>query len=223
MEQNSYELLISGDGSHTIKHALFDAWYHSIHGAIAESEVVFINANLLHPSRIQTRKPIRIFEMGFGTGLNALMTYIACLQNYISVEYHTVEAYPISIDTALTLNYDSILGHKAFFECIHQADWDMDVVINDHFTIHKYKGLVEEISMPESMDAVYYDAFAPSCQESLWKVPILSKMYSCLSQGGILTSYCSQGEFRRQLQACGFNVERIPGPPHKREMIRATK
>ena len=214
---------LSGDGSHTMISRLFDnTTYHSRHGAISESNVVFIDAGLNY-HLLQEKKQIRVFEMGFGTGLNALLSYIWSKIHQIDISYQTVEAYPINSSVAEQLNYSSILGEKSIFDLLHNLSWDEKHLIRDTFTFQKYHCLIEEVKITDHVDVIYYDAFAPSNQPHLWEVPILSKMYDLLDDGGILVSYCAQGAFKRNLRFCGFQVESIPGPTGKREMTRAIK
>lgn len=214
---------LSGDGSHTVLSQVFDdVTYHSRHGAIAESNVVFIDAGLnYHLARGKNR--ISIFEMGFGTGLNALLSYKWGFENQIAVDYQTVEAFPINESVFLQLNYAELLGDKTVFESFHTLPWDQKHIISESFSFKKHLSLVEDVKVDGHVDVVFYDAFAPSSQPHLWEQPILDKMYLLLNDGGVLVSYCAQGAFKRNLKSCGFKVESIPGPPGKREMTRAIK
>ncbi len=216
------EIKVSGDGSHTIKNDLFGAFYHSIHGAIGESQVVFVD-NCLAYQVNKGHRSLKIFEMGFGTGLNALMAFQFAQNKEVHIDYHSVEAFPIDLDTASQLNYGTILGDGYAFETMHTVSWNEKKAISPFFALTKYNSHIEDLDIPEACNGVFFDAFAPTCQPNLWGRPILQKMYDCLLPGGVLTSYCAQGEFRRQLNTCGFTTERLPGPPFKREMIRATK
>jgi len=214
---------LSGDGSHTVLSPIFDdVTYHSRHGAIAESNLVFIDAGLnYHLSR--GKKQIRVFEMGFGTGLNVLLTYIWSHDKQVAVDYQTVEAFPVEASVFLNLNYVDLLGEKTIFESFHNLPWDHKHVFSDFFSFKKHLSLVEEVKIDGQVDVIFYDAFAPSSQPHLWEMPILEKMYQLLTDGGILVSYCAQGAFKRHLKTCGFLIESIPGPPGKREMTRAVK
>lgn len=214
---------LSGDGSHTVLSRFFnDVTYHSRHGAISESNVVFIDAGLnYHFPR--KKEQIRVFEMGFGTGLNALLSYIWSISHQVKIQYHTVEAHPIDMDVVQNLNYAEILGEKTTFELLHNLPWDENHTITDSFIFQKYHCHLEDVIVSDLVDVIYYDAFAPSSQPHLWEVPILSKMFHLLDDGGVLVSYCAQGAFKRNLKACGFFVESMPGPPGKREMTRAIK
>jgi tRNA U34 5-methylaminomethyl-2-thiouridine-forming methyltransferase MnmC len=222
LKPNNTTITVSEDGSHTIKNDLFDAYYHSIHGAIGESKVVFIDAALeyLYGKGLRT---IKVFEMGFGTGLNVLMTYLWATHKAVIIDYHTVEAHPVDPMIISQLNYGHLLDCYDTWSKIHSTPWDRTTKIDDYFTLTKYHASIEDLTIPHQCQAVFYDAFSPETQAHLWQSPILNKMYNCLEFNGVLTSYCAQGEFRRQLQSCGFAVERLPGPPYKRQMIRAVK
>jgi tRNA U34 5-methylaminomethyl-2-thiouridine-forming methyltransferase MnmC len=213
---------LSGDGSHTLRSAQFNTHYHSIHGAITESQVVFINACLrfLHEKGIQE---VKVFEMGFGTGLNAIMSLQFATANNFTIDYHTIEAYPIPLEIASKLNVGKHLGLEDVFENLHTCQWNELQVISPNFSFTKYQGLVEDYDLPSDCDGIFFDAFGPTDQPYLWETTILEKMHRILRQNGILTTYCAQGNFRRNLIGCGFEVERLPGPPHKRQIIRATK
>lgn len=216
------EIFTSGDGSHSLISPIFDTSYHSKHGAITESMVVFIDAGLNHIAT-KNQKTIHVFEMGFGTGLNALLTYQWATKNQVNIIYHTVEAYPISMDIIDGLNYGDLCQEPVIFRDIHLAPWDKTHNISDTFSIHKYHHKIEDINPPAIFDVIFYDAFGPSTQSALWEEPILTKMYQILKPEGVLVSFCAQGAFKRHLKAAGFIVERLPGPPGKREMTRATK
>jgi tRNA U34 5-methylaminomethyl-2-thiouridine-forming methyltransferase MnmC len=214
---------LSGDGSHTVVSKIFeDVTYHSRHGAIAESNIVFIDAGLKYHFE-KGKDNISIFEMGFGTGLNALLSFLWSKENKIRIDYQTVEAYPIDATVFNNLNYTDILGERQVFESFHNLDWNQSHIITELFNFKKHLSLIEDLSLDKCFDVVFYDAFAPSSQPYLWELPILNKMYQILNDGGVLVSYCAQGAFKRNLKSCGFTIESIPGPPGKREMTRAIK
>lgn len=214
---------LSGDGSHTVVSKIFeDVTYHSKYGAIAESNIVFIDAGLKYHFE-KGKDNISIFEMGFGTGLNALLSFLWSKENNVRIDYQTVEAYPIDATVFNNLNYTDILGERQVFESFHNLDWNQSHIITELFNFKKHLSLIEDLSLDKCFDVVFYDAFAPSSQPHLWELPILNKMYQILNDGGILVSYCAQGAFKRNLKSCGFTIESIPGPPGKREMTRAIK
>ncbi len=217
------ELIISEDGSHTLYVANLDEHYHSIHGAIQESKHVYIDAGLkLVGAQLEE---INIFEVGFGTGLNALLSYQYALENNKKLLYHTAELYPISMEIAAQLNYTDLLGKdfQEFFLSLHESEWNEKIVLNNYFSLYKHLGNIYEIIPGKKFDIIYFDAFAPEKQESLWSLIIFKTMFELLASGGILLTYCAKGSVRRIMREAGFYVERIPGPPGKRQMMRATK
>lgn len=211
--------VISKDGSSTLFSPHFDEHYHSIHGAIQESMHVFIGAGL----KQFEQNEVRILEMGFGTGLNALLTLIHGSEK--KVEYTGLEAYPVPQELLDKLNYPHELGAEAVekFQKIHDAEWEKAESISPNFLLSKHKIQLEEFANETHYDLVYFDAFAPSAQAELWTLDIFQKMYALMANGGILVTYCAKGDVRRAMIAAGFQVEKIPGPPGKREMLRAKK
>ena len=219
---DNQKLQISEDGSHTPISEIFQVTYHSIHGAITESNVVFIDAGLNFLLK-NNYSSISIFEMGFGTGLNALLTYIWAEKNQVNVDYHTIEAYPVSKDISDQLNYGEILGYQEILYQLHKCDWEIEINFSPYFSFCKYHQELENFDLKSKYDLVFFDAFSPASQPQLWETPILGKMYDILNYNGVLVSYCAQGAFKRNLKMVGFRVEAIPGPPGKREMTRAIK
>jgi tRNA U34 5-methylaminomethyl-2-thiouridine-forming methyltransferase MnmC len=219
---DNHEIILSGDGSHTLISPIFQTAYHSHHGAITESEVVFIGAGLAF-LQSQGYQNLRVFEMGFGTGLNAILAKIWSEKEKISIKYHTVEAYPVPLEVISQLNYTNIIGHQQDFISIHTSSWGDEHMISDHFVFCKWQSTIESLELNELFDAIFFDAFSPSFQPHLWEEKNIKKMYDLLRQGGVLTSFCAQGAFKRHLKAVGFIVEALPGPPGKREMTRAIK
>jgi tRNA U34 5-methylaminomethyl-2-thiouridine-forming methyltransferase MnmC len=219
-------LVLTKDGSHTIEIPAMNVTYHSIHGAIQESMHVFIQAGL---REYAATTPLRIFEMGFGTGLNALLTLIEAETNKFSIHYTTIELFPLQSTETGSLNYCKQLHRpdiQLLFEQLHSSDWEKDVLITNHFSLHKSAISLLNINHHGSIrpyDLVFYDAFAPSAQPELWTTVIFEKLYALLIPGGKLLTYCSKSDVRRSLSAAGFVVEKIPGPPGKREMVRAEK
>ncbi|MCW3806670.1 tRNA (5-methylaminomethyl-2-thiouridine)(34)-methyltransferase MnmD [Plebeiibacterium marinum] len=213
------KIITSEDGSHTIFVPDLDEHYHSTHGAIQESMHVFIEAGL---KQIQ-KKEISILEFGFGTGLNAFLTSINSADK--KIYYHTLEKYPIDISTANKLNYKTAFEGKYtdIFIRLHEAEWEKETDINKNFRLLKTKCDFKNALFNKKYDLIYFDAFAPEKQPLLWSKDIFQKTYDALNKSGILTTYCAKGVVRRLMQEIGFKVERIPGPPGKREMIRAIK
>lgn len=220
--------VVTKDGSHTISIPEMNVTYHSIHGAIQESMHVFINAGLqpiwsLNNGQID---PISIFEMGFGTGLNALLTLIDAEESKQPIHYYSVELFPLNNEEVKQLNYCDKLqrpGLQPLFEQLHSCEWEKDVAITNHFTFHKTNTDLINLSIDQHFNLIYYDAFAPGAQPELWTATVFEKLYKLLLPGGILVTYCSKSDVQRAMKAAGFIIEKIPGPPGKREMIRAIK
>lgn len=215
------ELQETADGSHTLFIPEMDEHYHSVNGAVQESRHVFIEAGLHR----QEKKDITVFEVGFGTGLNAYLTLQDAENEDRSVDYFSVELYPLDPALVRALNYGDMIcpEKKMLFTALHSAAWNEPVKITDHFTLHKIQGDNNSCTLPEDMDLIYFDAFAPDKQPEMWSQEIFDRLYAHTSEGGILTTYCAKGVVRRMMQKAGYSVERIPGPPGKREMLRAIK
>ena len=222
LENNILEC--TADGSHTLRSAMFDVTYHSKHGAIQEAQTVFIAAAFAEIAARQSS--VRVLEMGFGTGLNALMTFGESLKNNIHLDYTAIEAYPISDATAATLNYAELLDFAEatdFLKFIHQNNWNTSITLTEN--IHFQKNLIrfEYIDFDTEFDCIYFDAFAPNTQPELWTIAQFERLYKALKPNGILTTYCAKGEVKRNMKAAGFVIEALPGPIGKREMTRARK
>ena len=176
-------------------------------------------------------QPIRIFEMGFGTGLNALLSLQYAIEKNLIIDYITVEKFPIDASQYFQLNYNEQLnepGLKDFFIAMHEVSFNQQLNIHPNFRLLKLKGDLEEIlktssQLDKTFDLIFYDAFAPSAQPELWTEEVFSLLIRLLSPVGFLTTYCSKGVVRRAMQSAGFSIEKIPGPPGKREMVRASR
>lgn len=219
------EIFITSDGSTSIHLPDWDEQYHSKHGAIQEAKHVFINTGLYK----YLEKPVKqlsILEIGFGTGLNAFITFLETNEKNISVSYVGVDAYPVLENEIESLNYVSELNALAFkkeFEKMHKVSWEEKHTISTNFQLLKRKQFFEDIDDVDAFDLIYFDAFGAKNQPELWTESIFKKMYIALQKGGVLTTYSAKGSVRRAMQAVGFTVERLDGPPGKREMLRATK
>lgn len=161
--------------------------------------------------------------MGFGTGLNALLTLQQAVNNKRHIHYTTVELYPLTNEEVLLLNYGRQLDMQEAFLQLHNCDWEKDVCINEYFTLKKIKASLPEINMTSGINCIYFDAFSPTSQPELWTQQIFEKMYKALLPGGVLVTYCSKSIVRHAMEAAGFRIEKIPGPWGKREMVRAGK
>lgn len=215
--------VITKDGSHTIAIPEMNVTYHSIHGAIRESQYVFIEAGL---GAVAREEPIAILEMGFGTGLNALLTLVEAEKSQLQIDYTTVELFPLSPGEASTLNYCNELNRsdlQPLFNQLHQCEWEKDISLTPFFIFHKTNQSLIDFSGKKKFNLIYFDAFAPAAQPELWTKEIFEKLYAIMMPEGILVTYCSKGDVRRAMKAAGFNIEKIPGPPGKREMVRARR
>lgn len=217
------QIVTTKDESSTLFVPELNQHYHSVHGAIQESQHVFIEAGFIFKSELNS---LKIFEVGFGTGLNAFMTANIAKEKKISTEYWAVEKYPLSETEFEQLNYPSLLNthnDSLNFELLHTSSWGELSPINEYFHLQKIKGDLKTLELDANyFDIIYFDAFAPSSQADLWTIEIFEKMFSFLKNGGILVTYCVKGDVRRNMKAAGFKVDKIPGPPGKREMARAT-
>jgi tRNA U34 5-methylaminomethyl-2-thiouridine-forming methyltransferase MnmC len=215
------ELRITGDGSHTIFIPEIGEPYHSLHGAIQESMHVFICQGFHTIKKIN----IRILETGFGTGLNMLLTHAEASRMGKTVYYHTVEKHPLQDNEYLHLNYENFLeGIKpGLLNRMHEAPWGVDFALDEGFMIFKEQADFRVMEPKGPFDLVYFDAFDPAKQPYLWSSDIFLKVASLVATGGILVSYTAKGSVRRDLVSCGFQVEKVKGPPGKREMIRAMR
>ncbi|NOT37597.1 MAG: tRNA (5-methylaminomethyl-2-thiouridine)(34)-methyltransferase MnmD [Saprospiraceae bacterium] len=217
------EHTITKDGSSTLISTDFNTSYHSLHGAIQESLHVFIKNGLEYaPKNI----PIRVFELGFGTGANAWLSLEYANRNNIRVDYSTIEKFIVPSQIVSVLNYPEVFRFEngnSYFSKIHEIDWNKEQKISNWFSLNKIQGDWMKFNSMEQYDVFYFDAFGPTTQSEMWNEDSLKKVYSMLSEKGILVTFCAQGEFRRTLKSVGFQVEKLPGAPGKREMTRATK
>ncbi len=226
-EIRTLKIIETEDGSSSLYVPSLNETYHSFHGALGESRHVFIKEGLAYWYSANKRSNIRILEMGFGTGLNAILTAEYALQQSLPIEYETLEAYPLEPGVVEKLNYPELLQDDSLasiFSNLHTAPWNKAVDINAFFKLHK-RHIMAETFIPASdyYDVIYFDAFAPNKQAELWTMEVLEKFYNGLAPKGILVTYCAKGQFKRDLKALGFIVETIGGPPGKKEMVRATK
>jgi tRNA U34 5-methylaminomethyl-2-thiouridine-forming methyltransferase MnmC len=217
-ELERIELIVSEDGSHTIYVPSLNEHYHSVHGAINESLHVYINTGL----KTIDKQHISILEVGFGTGLNALLTHLNSEGKQI--EYQTYEKYPLEQKIWENLNYPHQSGEsQSFFKQIHQSSWNQWVDILPDFRLFKGEGDFRQAEPQTGIDLVYFDAFAPDKQPDLWTQEVFEKIYHAMNPGAILVTYCAKGIIRRMLQDTDLIVERLPGPPPKKEMLRGRK
>ena len=216
-------LQVTADGSHTLYLPDMNEHYHSVNGAVQESEHIFINAGL---KQIE-KEEIHLLEIGFGTGLNALLTLKEVMEGAVkrNVIYHSVELYPLDLSVVEQLNYGERVWkeHEDFFLKLHQAPWDTYEKITPQFTLYKIKGDSNHCELPQHIDLIYFDAFAPEKQPKMWSQDIFNKLYEHANDNAIIMTYCAKGVVRRSMQAAGFLMERLPGPPGKRHILRGRK
>lgn len=214
----------TADGSHTLFVPVLNEHYHSVNGAIQESMHVFIRAGLGKCDKQQ----IRILEIGFGTGLNALLSLEYTEQSSGPELYYTsIERYPLPVEITDKLNYGTSLSDKEkgekWFTEIHRAPWEQPVQITPRFTLHKIKGNGTTCALPKDIDLIFFDAFAPDKQPEMWEPAMFERLYAIATPGAIIVTYCAKGEVRRRMQSAGFIMERLPGPPGKRHILRGYK
>ena len=228
METSSVQIIETGDGSHTLLNVTLDETYHSRHGALRESEYVFIQQGWhtwlsQHPEATT----LRLLEVGMGTGLNVLLTIREALARpSVTVHYTTLEPFPLSEDTLGALNYLSLLKDDLhpYFTALHQAPWNTPHALLPHFTLNKQSVTLQDYSPPpEGFDLIYFDAFAPNKQAELWEMPTLQKVVGMMQPSAIFVTYSAKGQLKRDLKTLGLTVETLSGPPGKAEMVRATK
>lgn len=218
------ELKKTADGSHTLFVPELNETYHSIHGAIQESQHVFIKNGLHY---FNNKETINILEIGFGTGLNALLTLLATENSSQMVNYVSLEKFPLPNELVQQLNYPTQLKIKAtqttLFNQLHACEWNKITPITNNFNLLKIEEDLANLQITTTFDLIYFDAFAPEKQAELWTAEIFLKIYDFLKPKGILVTYCAKGVVKRTIKSVGFQLETLPGPPGKREMIRAVK
>ena len=214
----------TADGSSTLYNQMLDEHYHSIHGALNESIHVFIRMGFLNfVESFKSAKDINILEIGFGTGLNCILTFIENIKLNISLNYTSLEPFPLEMEIIDNLDFNLASRHLDAFKLIHQSFWEKPVEINKQFSLEKSRLELKDFNDNKFYDIIYFDAFAPSKQPELWKVDVFTKLFNLTSYNGVLVTYCAKGQVRRDLEKVGYFVERLEGPPGKREMLRATK
>jgi len=215
------QIITTADGSHTIFVPELNEHYHSVYGAVQESNHIFI----LNGFDICKADPLNIFEIGFGTGLNALLTAIKSIQGERVVNYTSIEKHPVANKIIRSLNHYSFAGKegKKVFDSIHSAAWNENVNICKNFNLLKINGDIITDTLSGKFDLIYFDAFGPDKQPEMWSDNVFRKIGSATNKSGILVTYSAKGDVKRSLKDCGFSVTLIPGPPGKRQIIRAIK
>lgn len=218
------KLIITEDGSTTLEQSQHNETYHSIHGAMNESKHIFINSGLraFHANQEQ----INILEIGFGTGLNALLSIIYSIAEEIKIHYVSIEPFPVSLLTVGELNYPEMIGGNAeeLFLSLHESLWNQPIFVHDMFILNKILSGVQEVELSQNaFDVVYFDAFSPEVQPEMWTTEVFNKIFMAMKSNGVLVTYSAKGQVKRNLKECGFIIESIPGPKGKREITRARK
>ena len=222
-----HQLIHTEDGSATFYVPELNEHYHSVHGAIQESQHIFIRAGLdyslsLPEHHFSPESPLAILEAGFGTGLNAYLSLLRSEQLKLPLTYHTLEKYPLSPEETASLDYpEQLAADRSLFQALHDTPWGYSYPLTSHFLLHKYRIDFRDIQFTGQFDLVYYDAFNPEVQPHLWSVEVFQHFARALKPGGLLVTYCVKGIVKRALREVGFTLERLPGPPGKREMLRA--
>lgn len=219
-------IILTEDGSSSLYVPELNEHYHSVHGAIQESLHIFIRAGLSHYiGQSAGKTSFNILEAGFGTGLNAYLTLLFSEEQKIPVYYHTIEKYPLIEEEYSLLNYAKEIAapYPELFQELHRCPWEKQQEISPFFRFYKQREDFRDLHLPEKFDIIYFDAFNPDVQPHLWRSNVLRHFYEALLPGGIFVTYCVKGIVKRALREVGFTLERLPGPPGKREMLRASK
>lgn len=217
------EILLTQDGSYTVAIPEMNVTYHSIRGALQESIHIYIQSGLQYALPKVAIETISVFEMGFGTGLNALLTMQEAIRLKRRINYYAVELFPLTIEEAKALKQDDQLGTGNLAMQLHEAPWEEEVMINEYFTLYKTNQSLLDLSLNIQFDVVYFDAFAPNDQPELWTEAVFANLFNNLNNNGVLVTYSCKGTVRRIMQAVGFIVNKIPGPIGKAEIVRAIK
>ena len=219
------KIIVSDDGSHTIELIGQNEQYHSTHGAIQESNHVYITHGL--ERKVIQNKELHILEVGMGTGLNVFLSWFYAKKHQLKIVYHAIEAYPISQDLWSQLNYSQSIDHgsaKEVFSKIHSSPWGQEIALDDQFILIKKEEPIQSSILPEAtFDVVYYDAFNPDLEPDLWTEQVFRKIYHSMKECSILSTYSTKGVIKRAMKECGFKIEKKPGPPGKREILNAIK
>lgn len=214
------QIISTEDHSKTIYVPELNERYHSCYGAIQESQHIYIEAGM----NFLNKKKVTIFEMGFGTGLNAYLSYINAAKHHYIVNYYSIEKFPLPKNIYSQLNYPELVNDTSrLFSTMHKCEWNKNIQLSDYFTLNKIKADINEFTFDFSCHLVYFDAFGPDIQPEVWQEQTFKKIIDSLSPNGILTTYSSKGTVKRALKNLGMQIETIPGPKGKRNIIRAVK
>ncbi len=227
----SITLINTADGSHSLFNPELNETYHSVHGAVQESRHVFVSNGFDFLRERMPAGPVRIFEVGFGTGLNALLTLRSAREHSREVHYTAIESAPLDETVWRQLNHGSVVGDADAFTRMHECPWDQEVPVDPAFTLLKRHGDIHSWQplpptageVAHRFQVIYFDAFAPAKQPDMWTVDVLKKVVDAMSPGGVFVTYCAKGQVKRDLKRLGLTVETLPGPPGKKEMVRGMR
>ena len=218
------EIKVTGDGSKTLFIPEWNENYHSSHGAVQEAKHVFLKYGL---GEKLNQEEVSIFEVGYATGLNAILTYEFAKDHSLKINYDSIEAYPVTIEEVEYLDYVSLfecLELKEVYKKMHDDAWNESMLISNNFQLKKIHDKLERYQLQDNQyDIVFFDAFGPRVQEGMWSKSHFENLYNSMKSEGVFVTYCAKGQVKRDLKAVGFEVETLPGPPGKREMTRAIK
>jgi len=221
---SSLKIIETHDGSHSLLNEQLNETYHSVHGALQESRYVFIQQGLDVVTKKPEKSAINILEVGFGTGLNALLTLQSAIADDLAIHYTTLEAFPIEENIWSKLNYAESADSKIQFEKLHRADWNQITELTKDFKLEKLHTTLQQVILEKNrFDLIYFDAFAPNKQPEMWQLSMLQKTVDAMKAGGVFVTYCAKGQLKRDLQSLNLKVETLQGPPGKREMVRGVK
>lgn len=221
--QPPLRLIVTQDGSHSLLREDLNETYHSFHGAWSESTYVFVEQGLAHFHSLTGKTALAILEVGFGTGLNALLAWQYAQTHHLNLHFQTLEPWPVPPALYAQLNYGEHAQHREMLRQLHEADWKTTEHMDGQFTLTKHPLPLEQFETADRFELIFFDAFAPSKQAEVWSLDNLRKCFELLKLGGMLTTYCAQGQFKRNLASVGFQVEILRGALGKKEMVRAVK
>ncbi|MGW8121101.1 tRNA (5-methylaminomethyl-2-thiouridine)(34)-methyltransferase MnmD [Roseivirga echinicomitans] len=220
------KIIVTEDGSHSLFHEALNETYHSFHGAVQESRYVFLKEGLDFLQASFGLNTIRVLEVGFGTGLNAILTSEWAKAHQVKIEYISLEPFPLKREIYEALNYHEFFEDKTvrerFLE-LHHADWEKEFIQNEYFTLLKTEAKLQDFSTDLHFDIVFFDAFAPNKQSEMWDLALIEKTVGLLNSNGVFVTYCAKGQLKRDLKTVGLVVETLHGPPGKKEMVRGLK